>query len=90
MVGAGIISNFDSRIYSVLQLLDLREFFGSITISTEARAAKPDPKIFAIALDKHNCSPSSAWHVGDSIIHDYKGAKAAQMRGIWINRDKSS
>ena len=86
----GIISNFDSRIYSVLQLLDLREFFGSITISTEARAAKPDPKIFAIALDKHNCSPSSAWHVGDSIIHDYQGAKAAKMRGIWINREKSS
>ncbi|MEM7553939.1 MAG: HAD family hydrolase [Cyanobacteria bacterium P01_A01_bin.84] len=85
-VELGIISNFDSRIYSVLQALDLREFFGSITISTQAGAAKPDPKIFAIALEKHNCSPSLAWHVGDSIKQDYQGAKAAEMRGIWINR----
>ncbi|GAB1543022.1 HAD family hydrolase [Scytonema sp. NUACC21] len=84
----GILSNFDSRIYSVLQDLELREFFGSITISTQAGAAKPDPKIFATALEKHNCSPQAAWHIGDSITEDYHGAKTAGMRGIWINRKR--
>jgi putative hydrolase of the HAD superfamily len=84
----GVLSNFDSRIYSVLQSLGLRDFFNSITISTQARAAKPDPQIFAIALEKHNCSPEAAWHIGDSVEEDYKGAKAAGLRGILINREQ--
>jgi putative hydrolase of the HAD superfamily len=85
----GVLSNFDSRIYSVLQSLGLSNYFQSVTISTQARAAKPDPQIFAIALEKHNCPPSAAWHIGDSIVEDYQGAKAAGLRGIWINRKKS-
>ncbi|MDB9375852.1 HAD-IA family hydrolase [Nodularia sphaerocarpa] len=86
----GILSNFDSRIFSVLQSLELSSYFTSITISTQARAAKPDPQIFAIALEKHNCPPEAAWHIGDSIIEDYQGAKAAGLRGIWINRQTTS
>ncbi|HYW19247.1 MAG TPA: HAD family hydrolase [Nodularia sp. (in: cyanobacteria)] len=83
----GILSNFDSRIFSVLQSLELSSYFTSVTISTQAGAAKPDPQIFAIALEKHNCPPEAAWHIGDSIIEDYQGAKAAGLRGIWINRE---
>jgi putative hydrolase of the HAD superfamily len=86
----GILSNFDSRIYSVLQALELRDYFRSITIATQAGAAKPNSKIFAIALEKHNCSPEAAWHVGDSVKEDYEGAKAAGLRGIWLNRNQSS
>ncbi len=83
----GVISNFDSRIYSVLQDLELRDYFDSVTISTQVGAAKPDPKIFAVALEKHNCPPTAAWHIGDSIAEDYNGAKGAGLRGIWINRN---
>ncbi|YAF98031.1 MAG: HAD-IA family hydrolase [Nodularia sp. CChRGM 3473] len=83
----GVLSNFDSRIYSVLQSLGLSSYFNSVTISTQVCAAKPDPKIFAIALEKHNCPPEKAWHIGDSIVEDYQGAKAAGLRGIWINRE---
>ena len=86
-VELGVLSNFDSRLYLVLQGLGLREYFASITISTQVRAAKPDPEIFHIALNKHKCSPEEAWHIGDSMIDDYQGAKAAGMRGIWINRN---
>ncbi|MBW4627250.1 MAG: HAD family hydrolase [Brasilonema octagenarum HA4186-MV1] len=82
----GILSNFDSRIYSVLQSLEIREFFESITICTQAGAAKPDSKIFAIALEKHKCSSEAAWHIGDSLTEDYHGARGAGLRGIWINR----
>lgn len=82
----GVISNFDSRLYSVLQALELREFFGSITISTQVGAAKPDADIFTSALAKHNCQPNAAWHIGDSKSDDYQGAKAVGMRGIWVNR----
>jgi putative hydrolase of the HAD superfamily len=86
----GILSNFDSRIYSVLQALGLREFFSTITICTQVGYAKPDTKIFTAALEKHNCLPQDAWHIGDSVKEDYHGAKAAGLRGIWINRGVGS
>jgi putative hydrolase of the HAD superfamily len=86
----GILSNFDSRIFSVLESLELSSYFNSVTISTQAGAAKPDPQIFAVALEKHNCLPSEAWHIGDSVVEDYQGAKAAGLRGIWINRPENN
>lgn len=82
----GILSNFDSRIHRVVEALGLADFFSSITISTEVGAAKPDFKIFEIALKKHHCSPQAAWHVGDSFKEDYEGAKAAGLRAIWLKR----
>jgi putative hydrolase of the HAD superfamily len=86
----GILSNFDSRIFSVLESLELSSYFNSVTISTQAGAAKPDPQIFAVALEKHHCLPSEAWHIGDSVVEDYQGAKAAGLRGIWINRPENN
>lgn len=88
-ISLGIISNFDSRIYAVLDALDLREHFQTITISTEAGAAKPNPLIFETALQKHGCSPQEAWHVGDSRKDDLKGAKSAGLRGIWLKRPRN-
>ena len=82
----GILSNFDSRIYEVLTALELSHFFSSVTISSEAGAAKPDTKIFTTALEKYNCEPTSAWHIGDSWQQDYQGAKQAGIRAILIQR----
>ena len=84
----GVLSNFDSRVYSVLQALDLAKLFTSVTISTEVGAAKPDPKIFEIGLNKHNCRAEAAWHVGDSLEEDYQGAKAAGLKAVLIKRGK--
>ena len=82
----GVLSNFDSRLRSVLKELELADFFSSVTISTEVGAAKPDPLIFTTALKKHNCIPQEAWHVGDSHRDDYEGANAAGLRGILLER----
>lgn len=82
----GIISNFDSRLYTVLDALALGDFFTSITLCTEVGAAKPDPLIFATALEKHGCQAAEAWHVGDSYQEDYEAAQAAGLRGIWLKR----
>ncbi|MBE9014389.1 HAD family hydrolase, partial [Pseudanabaenaceae cyanobacterium LEGE 13415] len=80
----GVLSNFDSRLYRVLRVLDLAGYFDSVTISTEAGVAKPDPKIFEIALSKHHCEPKNAWHIGDSLQEDYEAANAAGLRGILL------
>src|SRR5262249_15347904 len=45
----GIISNFDNRIYSVLESLGIRRFFEAVVISSETGYCKPDPQIFAAA-----------------------------------------
>jgi putative hydrolase of the HAD superfamily len=82
----GIISNFDSRLHSVLTALNLRDFFTSVTISTEFGAAKPDAKLFQAGLHKHLCKPQEAWHIGDSRQADYQGAKAAGLKAILIER----
>lgn len=82
----GVLSNFDSRLHTVLPALGLAEFFSSVTISTEVGAAKPDARIFQAALQKHECSPAQAWHIGDRQKEDYEGAKAAGLRAVLLKR----
>lgn len=82
----GIISNFDTRIYQVLEQLELKDFFSSITISSLAGSAKPDRQIFLRALEKHGCLPQQAWHIGDSLADDYNGAKAVGIKPFLIKR----
>ena len=82
----GVLSNFDSRLHAVLQVLGLTEFFSSVTISTQVGAAKPDSGIFMAALQAHHCPAEAAWHVGDSYQEDYAGAQSAGLQGIWLKR----
>jgi putative hydrolase of the HAD superfamily len=86
----GVISNFDTRLNQLLKTLDLEHFFTSITISSVAGTAKPEPNIFEIALKKHGLIAQEAWHIGDSIIEDYQGAKNAKIHSFWLNRSTSS
>jgi putative hydrolase of the HAD superfamily len=85
-VQLGVLSNFDSRLHTVLKVLDLDRYFSTVTISTAVSAAKPQAKIFTAALSKCQCSPESAWHIGDSLEQDYLGAKNAGLTAIWLNR----
>ncbi len=82
----GIVSNFDSRLYTVLDSLNLAQFFTSVTVSTRVGAAKPNPQVWYSALAAHDCPPDAAWHIGDSYREDVEGAIAAGLRGIWLNR----
>ena len=89
-VELGVISNFDTRLIEVLNVLNLAEFFTSITISSVAGAAKPEQNIFYIALDKHRIIAQQAWHIGDSEVADYQGAKNVGISSFWLNRDSLS
>ena len=85
-IALGVISNFDSRLHRVLNLLGLAEYFQSVTISTEVGAAKPSAAIFQAALAKHQCTAQEAWHIGDSEAEDYAGAQAGGMRAVLLAR----
>lgn len=82
----GVISNFDSRLHTILKGLKLEIVFKTVTISSYSGVAKPDPDIFAIALAKHHCLPQQAWHIGDSLKEDYKGATSAGIRAFLLER----
>ena len=89
-VELGVISNFDSRLIRVLNSLHLSEFFTTITISSSAGSAKPERQIFELALSKHGVASNRAWHIGDSEIADYQGAKNAGINSFWLNRQGRS
>ncbi|MEM9508247.1 MAG: HAD-IA family hydrolase, partial [Cyanobacteria bacterium P01_E01_bin.35] len=83
----GIISNFDSRLIGILHELNLSQFFTSVTISSLVGFAKPESKIFEIALNKHKIAAAQAWHIGDSLREDYQGARNAGINSFWLNAD---
>lgn len=81
----GIISNFDFRLYRILDGLGLRGYFDSVTISSEAGFAKPSGRIFAAALAAAGVECAEAVHVGDSAHMDLEGAQAAGLGAILID-----
>ncbi len=85
----GIISNFDSRLRDVLVNLGIDPFFEQVTLSWEIGVAKPDPKIFAIALDRMGLRGSEALHLGDSIEEDIKAAQRAGIRAVLVDRRRA-
>lgn len=82
-----VISNFDSRLVQILHGLGAGSFFDHIFVSSRIGYAKPDAEIFHFALRRHALSPEHVLHVGDSEIHDLRGAKHAGLRGILVDRN---
>jgi putative hydrolase of the HAD superfamily len=82
----GIISNFDSRIYDVLEALDIRPFFDAVTISSEAGFAKPHPEIFQAAIRALNVPIWRALFIGDSLMDDVEAGSAAGLAAVLIDR----
>lgn len=86
----GIISNFDSRLFAVLRGLGIEGLFDTVTISSLAHAAKPAPRIFELALEKHAADPTEAVHVGDSVQDDVQGAEKAGLTGVLLDRRQAA
>ena len=82
----GIISNFDSRLFTVMRGLGIAKALDTVTISSLAQAAKPAPKIFQLALEKHAVDPEEAVHVGDSLRDDVEGAAKVGLQAVLLDR----
>ena len=85
----GVVSNFDRRLYAVLDHLDLSRFFAKVVISSVAGMDKPDPAIFHFALDALAASAAEAVHVGDDPKCDW-GATAAGLRVFELRRPENT
>ena len=61
----------------------IREWIDEVVISQEVGAAKPDPRIFEIALN--GLDPREALMIGDGIHSDVEGANRAGIDICWYN-----
>ncbi|MBN1449255.1 MAG: YjjG family noncanonical pyrimidine nucleotidase [Bacteroidetes bacterium] len=59
--------------------------FRKILISEEIGVAKPDPAIFAAALETYSLEPADVLLIGDSASSDMPAARNAGMDFCWVN-----
>ncbi len=83
----GVLSNWDERLRALLDGLGLARHFDSLTISCEVGAEKPAVEIFRAALRAAGVDAGWAVHVGDSSEEDVRGAQAAGMSAILVDRE---
>lgn len=84
----GIVTNGVSvKQWEKILRLGLEHFFEFVIISSEVKYEKPSPKIYEIALERLNLSPTEVLMV-DNKIEDLKGAKNVGMKTVLIARVK--
>jgi putative hydrolase of the HAD superfamily len=83
----GIITNGPTAIQQPkLDLLGIEASFSFALISERSGYWKPDPRLFELALARASVPAHEAIYVGDSPAHDVRGAQAAGIRSVWMNR----
>jgi putative hydrolase of the HAD superfamily len=88
-VPIAIVSNADGTVERVLREQQVCQVgpgpgipVAAVFDSTVVGAAKPDPKIFEAALKTLGVRPEEVLHVGDSVLADVGGARAAGIRPL--------
>jgi putative hydrolase of the HAD superfamily len=82
----GIVSNAEGQIEGDAKRMGLTPFFNVIVDSHVVGVAKPDPRIFQIALDRIGSQPEETLFAGDIYSIDMLGAKAAGIEGRLIDQ----
>jgi putative hydrolase of the HAD superfamily len=81
-----VVANWDVSLRDVLRRLGLEGSFETVVTAAEAGIAKPDPRLFAIALERLGVAAEACVHVGDDPLTDVAGAEAAGITAILIDR----
>ena len=64
----------------------LGKYFDVVMASAESGCAKPDLRIFKMALQKAKCEPNEAVMVGDRLDNDIVPAKELGMKTVWVRQ----
>ncbi|MFY9717863.1 MAG: HAD family hydrolase [Thermoplasmata archaeon] len=84
-----IVSNSTSEA-SVRRILDrvgVLEYFERVVSSGTEGVAKPAAEIFRRAIERLGVRPEEALFVGDLPATDARGANAAGLHSVWLNRE---
>ncbi len=85
-----IVSNFDSRVYDVCDNLGIIEFPDDFIISSEAGYAKPDTRIYRLAMERNGLNPSECLFVGDNYLNDCVAPLSIGMNALLLNRQNEN
>lgn len=78
----GLLSNAFSNLREVITgTWRFEDAFDVMIISAEVGLVKPDPRIYALALDRLDVAPSEAIFV-DDFLHNVEGARAAGLHAV--------
>lgn len=82
----GIIANQSFGTKNRLENWGILKYIDLVIASAEEGVAKPDAKIFEIALQRAKCNPNEAVMIGDRIDNDIIPAKNIGMHTIWMKQ----
>ena len=82
----GIIANQTLGTQERIDNWGIGQYFDVVMASAEAGCAKPDLKIFTMALNKAGCEPYEAFMVGDRLDNDIVPAKKLGMKTVWVRQ----
>ena len=80
-----VVSNADGTVERGLTRAGLRELLDVVIDSHRVGFEKPDPRIFAHALEASGARPESTLHVGDLYAADVVGARAAGVHALLLD-----
>jgi len=82
----GIIANQPTGTMQRLRNMGLIDYIDLVLSSDEEGIAKPDLRIFRLALERAGCSADSAVMIGDRLDNDIAPAKRIGMKTIWVRQ----
>jgi putative hydrolase of the HAD superfamily len=82
-----VVSNWDSHLPALLEALGLAGSFRAVSVSAIEGIGKPEPEIFRRTCARLRLSPAEVLHVGDSLVEDYEGARAAGLSALLLDRE---
>jgi putative hydrolase of the HAD superfamily len=80
-----VVSNSDGTVEEGLTRAGLREHLDDVIDSHVVGFQKPDPRIFAAALERGASDPRRTLHVGDIYAADVVGARAAGVHALLLD-----
>ena len=82
----GIIANQKFGSSERLEEFGILKYIKLVIASAEEGIAKPDKRIFNIALERSKCKAEKSFMIGDRIDNDIVSAKEIGMKTIWIKQ----
>jgi len=77
-----VVSNANGRLHHLFERIGLLDAFDYVFDSHREGIEKPDPRYFAIALERSGSAAPSTIHVGDLYYVDVVGARAAGISPV--------
>tara|TARA_B110000444_G_C18826146_1_gene590444 strand:- start:1465 stop:2157 length:693 start_codon:yes stop_codon:yes gene_type:complete len=83
-----ITNGFDKTQHIKLEHANLISYFNQIITSEKLGVKKPNPKIFAHALDVAKATKEESVYIGDNLVVDILGCQNFGIDGMFFNPDK--